>query len=160
MREQAWPEVTNADELHDAMHAMGVITEQEGASAGWTRHLDELIDARRATRLHTGVDTSSGSAPNVCRWSRRSIRKAGSIRTSNRPAEKAEKIWQREEAITDLVRGRLQSVGPITARDMAATLGLSLSEINIALIELESEGFVLRGRFTEEASAPEAVQAG
>ena len=40
------------------------------------------------------------------------------------PAEKAEKIWQREEAITDLVRGRLQSVGPITARDMAATLAL------------------------------------
>ena len=32
VREQAWPEVTNADELHDAMHAMGVITEQEGAS--------------------------------------------------------------------------------------------------------------------------------
>ena len=53
VREQAWPEVTNADELHDAMHAMGVITEQEGSSAGWTRHLDELIDARRATRLRT-----------------------------------------------------------------------------------------------------------
>ena len=76
------------------------------------------------------------------------------------PAEKAEKIWQREEAITDLVRGRLQAAGPITARDMAETLGLSLSEINIALIELESEGFVMRGRFTPEASNAEATQAG
>ena len=85
---------------------------------------------------------------------------AGAIRRSSRRPRRREKIWQREAAITDLVRGRLQSVGPITARDMAATLGLSLSEINIALIELESEGFVLRGRFTEEASAPEAVQLG
>jgi ATP-dependent Lhr-like helicase len=37
---------------------------------------------------------------------------------------------------------------------------LSLSEINIALIELESEGFVLRGRFTEEASSADAVAQG
>ena len=43
---------------------------------------------------------------------------------------------------------------------MAATLALSLSEIDVALIELESEGFVLRGRFTEEASAAEAVAQG
>ena len=46
---------------------LGVITEQEGASAGWTGYLDELIDARRATRLHDGAATSSGCAPNACR---------------------------------------------------------------------------------------------
>src|SRR5262249_23909598 len=76
------------------------------------------------------------------------------------PADKKDKVWQREGAITDLVRGRLQSVGPITARDMAEALGLALSEENIALIELESEGFVLRGRFTDEASAPGTVHQG
>src|SRR5688572_28147520 len=159
VREQAWPEVTNADELHDAMHAMGVITEQEGASAGWRRYLDELIDARRATRLHT--------ASRVFWVCAECLPLVEAVYPEGRrdplvepPAEKAEKIWQREEAITDLVRGRLQSVGPITARDMAATLGLTLSEINIAFIELESEGFVLRGRFSEEATASEAVQQG
>jgi ATP-dependent Lhr-like helicase len=157
VREQAWPEVTNADELHDAMHAMGVITGQEGASAGWSSYLNELIDARRATRLHAGQDvfwTCAECLPLI-----------QAVYPQNRleppvspPPEKADKTWQREEAITDLVRGRLQSLGPVTARDLAESLALSLSEINAALIELESEGFVMRGRFTEEASTPEAVQ--
>ena len=110
VREQAWPEVTNADELHDAMHAMGVITEQEGASAGWTRYLDELIYARRATRLHTALQVFWVCAE--CLPLVQSVYPEGRRDPHvEPPAEKAEKIWQREAAITDLVRGRLQSVG-------------------------------------------------
>ena len=70
------------------------------------------------------------------------------------------KIWRARQAITELVRGRLQGLGPVTARDLAESLALEPSDIDVALVELESEGFVLRGRFTEEASAPEAVQQG
>ncbi|HEU4778847.1 MAG TPA: DEAD/DEAH box helicase [Steroidobacteraceae bacterium] len=159
VREQAWPEVTNPDELHDAMHATGVITGQEGTSAGWTAHLDQLIHARRATRMHTATHIFWVCAE--CLPLIQAVYPQGRLDPHVAPpAEKAERIWHREEAITDLVRGRLQSVGPITSRVMAKTLGLGLSEINIALIELEGEGFVLRGRFTEEASAPEAVQQG
>src|SRR5690349_9425506 len=51
VREQAWPEVASADELHDAMHAMGVITAEEGARGNWARWLEDLIDSKRATRL-------------------------------------------------------------------------------------------------------------
>jgi ATP-dependent Lhr-like helicase len=40
------------------------------------------------------------------------------------------------------------------------SLDIEASCIAVALAELESEGFVLRGRFTDEASAPEAVQLG
>ncbi|MEO8061351.1 MAG: DEAD/DEAH box helicase [Pseudomonadota bacterium] len=157
VREQAWPEVTNPDELHDAMHAMGFITEQEGASAGWRRHLELLIDAGRATRLHDGDRTFWVCAE--CLPLIQSVYPQGRLDPLiSAPPEKAEKIWQREAAITDLVRGRLQSLGPVTARDLAESLGLANSEISIALIELESEGFVLRGRFTEEASTPEAVK--
>ncbi len=76
------------------------------------------------------------------------------------PADKREKVWQREEAITDLVRGRLQSLGPVTVRDLAESLALAPSEIGVALVELESEGFVLRGRFTDDASTPESVREG
>ena len=159
VREQAWPEVTNPDELHDAMHAMGFITEQEGASAGWVRHLDHLIDARRATRLHDGDRTFWVCAE--CLPLLQSVYPQARLDPSiSAPPEKAQKVWQREAAITDLVRGRLQSLGPVTARDLAESSGLANSEIGVALIELESEGFVLRGRFTEEASTPEAVKLG
>jgi hypothetical protein len=55
------------------------------------------------------------------------------------PADKAHKVWQREAAITDLVRGRLQGLGPVTARELADSLALATSEIGVALVELESE---------------------
>jgi len=159
VREQAWPEVTNADELHDAMHAMGVITGPEGASAGWTGYLDQLIEARRATRLHEGQRVFWVCAE--CLPLIQAVYPQSRLDpVISAPPEKAARVWQREEAITDLVRGRLQSLGPVTARDLAESLGLANSDIGVALVELESEGFVLRGRFTEEASAPEAVQLG
>jgi ATP-dependent Lhr-like helicase len=159
VREQAWPDVTNADELHDAMHAMGVITGQEGERSGWTRHLEELIDARRATRL-----SANGRVFWVCAECLPLVQAVYTDSTLDpvvsAPPEKAGRHWQREEAITDLVRGRLQSLGPVTAREIAATLALPLSEIGVALVELESEGFVLRGRFTADAGTAEAMGAG
>jgi ATP-dependent helicase Lhr and Lhr-like helicase len=162
VRAEAWPEATNADELHDALNSHGVITEQEGTSAGWTRLLDELIAARRATRL-----TSGGRTFWVCA---ECLPMIGAIYSAADgfslspqiapPAEAAAKPWTRESAIPDLVRNRLQALGPVTARDLADSLGLPASDIGVALVELESEGFVLRGRFTEEASATEAVHQG
>ena len=75
--------------------------------------------------------------------------------TSPRPAP-----GTREQAVTEIVRGRLQGLGPVTARELADSLQIEPSCISVALAELESEGFVLRGRFSEEASAPEAIQQG
>jgi ATP-dependent Lhr-like helicase len=159
VREQAWPEVTNADELHDAMHAMGVITQEEGGRSGWERHLEELIATNRATRL-----SAQGRVFWVCAECLPLIRAvytdASLSPPVSPPIEKANRQWQREEAITDLVRGRLQGLGPVTVRDLVATLGLSPAEVGVALVELESEGFVLRGRFTGESITPEALREG
>ncbi len=159
VREQAWPDVGTPDELHDALHAMGVITQEEGVREGWTRHLEQLIDARRATRL--GAKDRVFWACAECLPLVSAVYPAASLDPPiSAPAEKAQKLWQREAAITDLVRGRLQSVGPVTARELAESLALAPSEIGVALVELESEGFVLRGRFTEVASSAEALAAG
>jgi ATP-dependent helicase Lhr and Lhr-like helicase len=164
VREQAWPEVTNADELHDAMHAMGVITDEEGEQNHWTRWLDELIASNRATRL-TARDASGGTRTFwVCA---ECLPLITAVYPGARlepviaaPADKAAKAWQREAAITDVVRGRLQGLGPVTARELATSLALAASEIGVALVELESEGFVLRGRFTEDATTPESLREG
>jgi ATP-dependent Lhr-like helicase len=164
VREQAWPEVTNADELHDALHAMGVITAEEGGREHWTGYLDQLIAANRATRLSLPGAEGGGTIFWGCAECLPLIQAVYPHAALDppicAPADKAARTWQREEAITDLVRGRLQSLGPVTVRDLAHSLALTPAEIGVALVELESEGFVLRGRFTEEASAPEAVRAG
>src|SRR5262249_59425596 len=61
--------------------------------------------------------------------------------------EAHEKIWSREEALVELVRGRLEGQGPVTQASLAALFGLPAGEIAGALAALEVEGFAFRGRF-------------
>src|SRR6202789_4276786 len=56
-----------------------------------------------------------------------------------------------DESLVDIVRGRLEGLGPITAVQIADSLGLEEAQINAALIALETEGFAMRGHFTGEA---------
>ena len=65
------------------------------------------------------------------------------------------KTWERADAIRELVRGRMEVCGPITVRELADTLVLQQSEIDAALLALEAEGFVLRGKFHPDAAEQE-----
>ncbi|HXO92552.1 MAG TPA: hypothetical protein VN825_00365, partial [Candidatus Acidoferrum sp.] len=65
------------------------------------------------------------------------------------------KTWERAHAICELIRGRLEVCGPITVRDLADTVVLQQSEIDAALLGLEAEGFVLRGKFHPDAAEQE-----
>src|SRR5207237_4329694 len=51
VREEAWPQAENADELHDALMQLGFITIDEGQRNEWQSLFDELRDARRASVL-------------------------------------------------------------------------------------------------------------
>ncbi len=64
------------------------------------------------------------------------------------PASFIETAWSFEDALVELLRGRLEGLGPVTARGLAASAGLAVSDVDRALLKLEAEGFVLRGRFT------------
>ena len=48
------------------------------------------------------------------------------------------------------VRGWMESLGPATAASLSGTLAFPLDEIEAALLKLESEGQVMRGRFHSE----------
>jgi ATP-dependent Lhr-like helicase len=54
----------------------------------------------------------------------------------------------REEGIRELLRGRMEITGPTTALTLGNSLGVSAGEADAALLALETEGVVLRGRFT------------
>ncbi|CAN5606867.1 DEAD/DEAH box helicase [soil metagenome] len=64
------------------------------------------------------------------------------------PVSFTETRWTFDEALVELLRGRLEGLGPVTASGLAASAGLAISEVDGALLKLEAEGFVLRGRFT------------
>jgi len=51
VREEVWPQVDRADELHDALVELGFVTPTEGQ--GWEEFLAELSRDRRAAVYHT-----------------------------------------------------------------------------------------------------------
>jgi ATP-dependent Lhr-like helicase len=71
------------------------------------------------------------------------------------PALYAERCWSPDEALVEILRGRLEGLGPVAEAALAAPLGLASSDIAAALAALETEGFAMRGRFTPGADAEE-----
>src|SRR5204863_4900598 len=63
------------------------------------------------------------------------------------PVAELRRTWERPDAVRELVRGRIEICGPVTAAELAGWLGLPQTEIDPALLGLEAEGFVLRGKF-------------
>jgi ATP-dependent Lhr-like helicase len=64
------------------------------------------------------------------------------------PDSLAAASWDFDSALVEIIRGRLEGLGPVTGRSLADWLGLELDAIEAALVKLEVEGFVFRGRFT------------
>ncbi len=56
-------------------------------------------------------------------------------------------MWSREQALVEILRGRLEGLGPVTQTTLTAPLGLEPGAAVAALTALESDGAILRGRF-------------
>jgi ATP-dependent Lhr-like helicase len=54
----------------------------------------------------------------------------------------------RDDAIVELIRGRMTLAGPATAGALARAMRVSAQDVENALLTLESQGVVLRGRFS------------
>jgi len=147
VRGEVWPQVDRADELHDALVELGFITASEGH--GWEQFLQELSNDRRAAVFHT-----KPGGPSFWVAAER-LPQLNAIYTEAKtepsifaPAVLSEVSWSSETALVEIIRGRLEGLGPVTVSRLAESLGLKPIEIEHALVTLEVEGFVFRGRFT------------
>ncbi|HEV7777471.1 MAG TPA: DEAD/DEAH box helicase [Luteibacter sp.] len=143
VRAEAWPEARNADEMHEALIMLGALTDAEAAGDG-LRWLEALTRQARATRIEPGLWIAAEKLP---MW--RALRDLSSMRPAiDAPPGYEKETWTREEALVEVVRGRLAGLGPTPAATLAASLDMPPADINIALASLESEGYVMRGAFT------------
>jgi ATP-dependent helicase Lhr and Lhr-like helicase len=156
VRAEAWPEAASADELHDALQSYGYLTAEEGENAGWRRFLAELARERRAAELAIELADRPGRFAHLWIAAER-LPQIDAIHPPDRlfltppiaaPPRLASATWAPEKALVELVRGRLQALGPTTAAALAASLALPERDLDAALLALEGEGFALRGRFT------------
>ena len=151
VREEAWPDATNADELHDALLWLTFCTESEAARGeGWPQLLTALAGERRVTRLDCGAVRLWVTAERLplFRALYREVRPEPEVVT---PAGDQRSV-SAEEALVEVVRGRLEGLGPTTAQALAASLGVPLARVDAALAALQAEGFAMRGAFTPEAA--------
>jgi len=144
-REDAWPEARTPDEMHDALMTLGAITVDEAEASQWQTLLDALVAARRATRMQVGAGL--WCATERLPWLQAVHPQAALSPTVTVPAEFTTRDWTNEDALRELVRGRLGASGPITAQAIADTLAVSSGDIEIALAQLEREGGAMRGHF-------------
>ncbi len=148
VREEAWPAADNADELHDALMLLGALPQAAGKKSGWEYHFHALVAAHRATCLNVPRGPALWLAVEHLPRLRAVYPDAVPEPALEAPAEFAARAWTAEEALTELVRGQLQSLGPVTAAQLAQQLGVTPGAVDMALAALEGEGFALRGQFT------------
>ncbi len=168
VRAHAWPDVRDADELHDVLLCLGLLpirvmagrgpcpnlpllagaTTEEGTK-GWRSFADQLLHERRATRAvwgeHEAVVAAERMHLAAAAWPR--VRFDPVL-----PPCPGSVAVEPEEAVRAVVQGWMECLGPVTVTTLEALLGLPRSKVEAALLRLESEGIVLRGRFTRKES--------
>ena len=139
----AWPDARDADELHDALHTLVLLPEDGATASGWNPLLEDLLEDRRAVRAHESgrVWWVASERATAC------AALLGDVRFEPPPPPIASADLTHDQAMLLAVQGWTSHVGPVTARELADSLGLPEPDVDSALLRLEAMGSVLRGHF-------------
>ena len=118
--EESWPVVRDEHELHDALLTLIVLPPVEE----WREWYAALESAGRASTVNG-------------QW----------VATERLDIARS---LPDEAAVAAVLRGWMDSIGPITPAALAARLSLSQEAVDIGLAKLESEGLILRGKFSAD----------
>ncbi|MEG3789057.1 DEAD/DEAH box helicase [Lysobacter sp. CCNWLW3] len=156
VRAEAWPEARNADEMHEALIGLAYVEAREARAHGWLDALHSLAEAGRATRLRATADSDDDAAlwiaTETLPQARALFPDAAWSPEVTVPAEYAAAAWDADGVLAEWLRSRLTGLGPATVAALAASLRQPAVAVEIALARLESEGYVMRGRFSRESS--------
>ena len=152
VRSEAWPDPVNAEELHDALLWLGCLTEEEvRATPIWKDWLEALAKEKRVARM-IGPQATLWIPAERLNPFRALLPDAPLQPKIAAPADEAEKSWTREQALAEILRGRLEGLGPVTQTALAAPLGLEPGALSSALVALEADGAIMKGRYDSSAN--------
>lgn len=161
VKQEARPQPRDADELHDALVITGFISEGEIAAAEqerWLGYQAQLQQQQRATRLRQPSGIYVWVAAERLQAMQR-LCPDSRLEPAIKALASAE-AESFETAITEVLRSRLEGLGPVTAAQLAQPLGLSAAEVQQALLRLEQDGFVIQGHFSAPPTATEWCERG
>jgi ATP-dependent Lhr-like helicase len=162
VQQEAWPDVRDADELHDVLHTVVMVPEgssqlsalssQENRSqltANWNGFFDRLQQENRAIVAEAAGKRYWVAAERI-EWFHAMHRVGTGLGPV--PAERSPATTQAaDDAVLTAVQGWMTHLGPTTASEIGALLGLPATEIEKALLRIEASGAILRGRFRPTA---------
>ena len=152
VKQEAWPRVADVDELHDALVLLGYLTEDEGVlghdQEDWQSYFSELVSAGRATTMTVAPDVNLWVAAERLPELMQVFPDATCAQKLQLPDFLWEKQWDASSALVELMRGRMESLGPVLTPEIAEPLGIDVFKVDAAMLSLESQGFIFRGKFT------------
>jgi ATP-dependent helicase Lhr and Lhr-like helicase len=162
VRAEAWPDIGDADELHDVLQTFIAFPDPQTLASSresreplsttlqqslesWETFFEQLTTQRRAIFALVGDRRYWLAAERTKTFS--NIFSNARFASPERDVEP--QPLPREDAIRALVTGWTSHSGPVTARFLANLLGVPQSEIDKALLQIEATGAVLRGKFSD-----------
>ncbi|MGB9235019.1 MAG: DEAD/DEAH box helicase, partial [Terriglobales bacterium] len=162
---EAWPDIRDADELHDALHTLvavpesssqfPVVSSQEGSSqfavpssqrtlttVGWEAFFERLVAEQRAIVAEVGERKFWVATERAEMFA--------ALHAESASAGEGARATSRDEAVLMAVQGWMTHLGPTTAAEIGGLLGVASSEIEKALLRIEASGTILRGKFRPE----------
>jgi ATP-dependent Lhr-like helicase len=141
--EEARPEPRDREELHDALLRLVAVPVAEP----WRDWLDALTRDGRAAVVHSNAGPLALAAEHALLIDAL-YPDAPVSPTIALPPHLVGTKPARADAVLAAVRGHAEIIGPFEPVGLAARLGLEPWEVAVAAAQLESDGVVLRGRFT------------
>jgi ATP-dependent Lhr-like helicase len=157
VREQAWPDVRDADELHDVLLELIAVPESAGANvagiipkpiSAWTDYFNELAAAGRARRARFEerrywVAAEKAETFAVLFRGAHFDSALANIESQNPP---------RDDAMFACITGWLAHLGPVTAANLASFLRIAPADVEKCFLRQEAAGTILRGQFTDSSN--------
>ena len=157
VREEARPDIRDAEELHDTLQTLIAVPEElhdpewQAAAASWTPFIAELMETWRVVRASVG--------------GRRYV--VGSERAKEfaltfpdakfevTPPELPASVDSRDDALLMMFQGWVMHCGPTSASALGYLLGVPVADAARTLLRMEASGLTLRGNFTGQATGSE-----
>jgi ATP-dependent Lhr-like helicase len=155
VREEAWPDVRDADELHDVLQELVALPEYSDAAgavakpiAAWADHFATLAAAGRAIHTHSDERRYWLAAEKAKSFA--AIFPYASF--NSQPPEIEAQQPSRDDALFACITGWLAHLGPVTTSGLADFLGVTAADVERTMLSIEAAGSVLRGQFTDSST--------
>jgi len=145
VRQEAWPDVRDSDELHDVLQTLVALPETVGDD--WREHFANLAASGRAGRAST--DEHAFWVATERKQAFEQIYPAARFDSSLPQIESV--VPSRDDALLAMITGWMGHLGPATASQLGQRLALPAQEVDKVLLRLEAGGAILRGKFSGSA---------